>query len=142
MNSQTAESIGIPPDPRADDDFQSDLLPNCDGDVPPSGNTTPEIAKGMIFFMSVYYHLNRLQNTLSSTVGHPPQGSRHSIQEELIEMKCSLRRLEDIYAPIGFIAEPEYVDQIAVNLEFTHVFKARQSNRHRIDVCVPTPYSS
>lgn len=103
-------------DPRTIPGFPDDYYPaerNGDARVP------EDIQQAKARFKAVYAHRNACLRGLSGLQPGDPDRSR--LMRQIILLTDAIDHLEDVYAPIGFIAEPVMDDAMfATELIFTH----------------------
>lgn len=104
-------------------------MPACDGGPWPVPDSSDAIDRQKIEFLAAYTHLNRaraeLEKARATGTGVPEYAA-------VVERISTFRdHLEDIYAPIGFYAQPENAGEFAINLRFGHAPECIQEN-HRL----------
>lgn len=130
MPATLAETIA---DPRvAPSSPDAAYQPACDGHPWPEADTADAIERQQIEFLAVYTRLNELHDR------HREIQARGGNPEEERLLLAGLNRiiqhrdqLEDRYAPVGFYAEPEMQEHLAVNLVFHYAQKHVRENHRR-----------
>src|SRR5262245_22570059 len=93
-------------DPRSLANYDSSLLPLCDGEDLPQQETEERNLRRVIEFASVYYQMNLFAARADTArAAGDLEGERLALEEF---RSASRKRdwLEDRYAPEGFLAEP------------------------------------
>lgn len=103
-------------DPRTTPDFPGDAYPA----ERQSGATVPEnVSEAKARFKAVYARRNLCVRALARLASGDP--NRPPLAEQIIFLTEAIDHLEDVYAPIGLIAEPVMDDTMFTSeLVFTH----------------------
>jgi len=103
-------------DPRTTPGFPADAYPAGRDD---EATVTENVQEAKARFKAVYARRNACLRTLSGL--QPGNPNRPPLLEQVIFLTEAIDHLEDIYAPIGFVAEPVMDDTMfASELIFTH----------------------
>lgn len=117
-------------------------MPACDGGAWPEANPSDHIQRQQIEFLAAYTQLNRLHDLLEKAKSTGQSKEEQAILQGLQRAIGFRDQLEDLYAPIGFYAEPIMDGHLTANLLFHHAQKFVRENHRRhepIDVCVKIP---
>jgi len=113
-------------DPRTKPTFQPAFMPLCDFDDPPTSSPLGRNDSIRFEFLSVYYELNATSaQLLAIDQGRSSESRRSQVQARIEKLSLLRDRLEDQYAPLGIIAEPEVQEGFVVNLSFTFPDESR-----------------
>ncbi len=111
-----AEFIPCYEDPRTTPGFPADAYPAGRDE---EGTVPENVQEAKARFKAVYARRNACLRTLSGLQAGDP--NRPPVQEQVVFLTEAIDHLEDIYAPIGFVAEPVMDDNMLTSeLVFTH----------------------
>ena len=117
-----APSIPLFPlnDVRAEADFEPSLYPKADGAFLTEEGDDEVLSSRKRCFLSLYYRLNRSYSALADARNLGIEALVASLLNE-IQVDYDMRQaLENHYAPIGFIGEPEMDGVLTTNVVFSH----------------------
>ena len=132
-------------DPRDHPDFRREYYPLADGKEPPPADLSDTNDIRKVEFLNIYYRMN----TLCAELIELRQSERNAIGERENEVlqaieACMADRdaLEDKYAPIGFLGEPEMEDVFVTNLKFSYskYRPHREVHTQRFSMFVAVPF--
>ena len=114
MEDRLAEFIG---DPRESGGFEPKLFPLCNGSPFADGVLDTPLKRNHMRFLSIYYRLNKAYARLDGLAADESV-SRSETLQHIRKLTLARDRLEDVFAPYGFIGEPELQNGIAHNIVF------------------------